>query len=144
MLPYNCNVWDAHMGSVILMTATAVPFYYNNTLQDLSRHKSSSISPVAEVQYALKAMDGFNTVSRSCCSCCLALQSSGERVPSPLSRPAACGGENQPVRGTASFQACFGVLMQTCACICRLGQPAWSRSLTFRTWQEYRESPRLC
>ena len=24
-----CNVWDAHMGSVILMTATAVPFYYN-------------------------------------------------------------------------------------------------------------------
>ena len=24
-----CNVWDAHMGSVILMTATAVPFYYS-------------------------------------------------------------------------------------------------------------------
>ena len=23
-----CNVWDAHMGSVILMTATTVPFYY--------------------------------------------------------------------------------------------------------------------
>ena len=25
----SCNVWDAHMGSVILMTATAVPFHYN-------------------------------------------------------------------------------------------------------------------
>ena len=26
-----CNVWDAHMGSVIPMTATALPFYYMYT-----------------------------------------------------------------------------------------------------------------
>jgi len=26
---YNCNVWDAHMGSVIPMTTTAIPFCYN-------------------------------------------------------------------------------------------------------------------
>ncbi len=26
---YHCNVWDAHMGSVISMTTTAVPFCYN-------------------------------------------------------------------------------------------------------------------
>ena len=24
-----CSVWDAHMGSVIPLTETAVPFYYN-------------------------------------------------------------------------------------------------------------------
>ena len=26
---YHCNVWDAHMGSVISMTTTAGPFCYN-------------------------------------------------------------------------------------------------------------------
>ncbi len=26
----HCNVWDAHMGSAIPMTATAVPFHYNS------------------------------------------------------------------------------------------------------------------
>ena len=48
-----CNVWDAHLGSVIPMTATPVPFYYMQHASPGTMHDSAALSAQSVVDHCV-------------------------------------------------------------------------------------------
>ena len=63
-LHMQCNVWDAHMGSVIPMTATAVPFYHMQHASPGTMHDSAAVYVESVVKHCRHAICRMQVVDR--------------------------------------------------------------------------------